>query len=159
MEPPDPPLAGKRVVFVTTWLYDMESPASNQHQGAIAPKLTSRSPMIRINDGRLSNPKPPAGPCRGARIIASKKKTSLKRLFSRLQFGALVSLIGSWVLAASRLTWVQDRLGLADYEIAGFTLDFIALTAIFFGLLVVLFVLPGFRARLDRLESLGEHDW
>jgi hypothetical protein len=83
----------------------------------------------------------------------------LKRLFSRLQFGALVSLIGSWVLAASRLTWVQDRLGLADYEIAGFTLDFIALTAIFFGLLVVLFVLPGFRARLDRLESLGEHDW
>ena len=80
-------------------------------------------------------------------------------MFRRLLVGGALAIVGAWLLAALRLTMVNEYFSLIDHETISFVLDLVALTATFFGLLTVLSVIPGLYARLKRLESLGEHDW
>ena len=84
------------------------------------------------------------------------KKYHLKTLFRRFVFGGFLTFLGSWLLAAFKLTVVQRFLDLPNSPSLSFILDLSALTLAIFGLLTVLIVLPELRTRIDRVDSLGE---
>ena len=74
-------------------------------------------------------------------------------------FGGFLTFLGSWMLAALKLTLVQRFFNLPSQPSLSFILDLSALTLALFGLLTVLVVLPELRARIDRVDALGEKNW
>jgi len=91
--------------------------------------------------------------------MAKKKKYSLPSLFRRLVLGIALSLVGSWLIAALRLNIVRDFLASSPFEPACFLFEIFLFAMTFFGLLTLLAVLPEFKARLKRIDHLGEKDW
>ncbi|MFH1091464.1 MAG: hypothetical protein V1742_07830 [Pseudomonadota bacterium] len=91
--------------------------------------------------------------------ITRRKKPSLKAMLRRLVVGWSLALLGSWTLAGLRLNVVRELLSLSGYETVYLVTDFAALVIILFGFLTGFSVLSEFRARLDRIEDLGERDW
>ncbi|MEW6265579.1 MAG: hypothetical protein AB1641_21105 [Thermodesulfobacteriota bacterium] len=93
------------------------------------------------------------------RVPAKRRRHSLGVLYRRLVLGGFLAVFGSWLLAALRLNLVREVLALNRYETACFILDFAGFGLAVFGLLTVVSILREFKARLDRIEALGERDW
>jgi len=91
--------------------------------------------------------------------MAKKKKYSLPSLYRRLVLGITLSLVGSWLIAALRLNLVRDLLASSPFDTVCFIVEIFLFTLTLFGLLTLLAVLPEFKARLKRIDHLGEKDW
>ena len=95
----------------------------------------------------------------GRKTVSNRKKHSLTGLFRRFVLGALMALIGSWLMAGVRLNLVRDLLSLNRHETVCFIIEFLSLTLALFGLLTLLSVFPELKDRIYRLEALGEREW
>lgn len=80
-------------------------------------------------------------------------------MFKRFVMGVIMAMAGAWLITALHLNMVRHFLSLDQYETVSFFLDFLFSALALFGLFTILFILPRIRARLDRVEALGERDW
>lgn len=71
----------------------------------------------------------------------------------------ILTVTGSWCIAAVRLEIVRRALNLENHETTGFVLELVFFTLIFFGLLTALSVLKEIRTRINRIDVLGEQEW
>jgi TRAP-type C4-dicarboxylate transport system permease small subunit len=80
-------------------------------------------------------------------------------LLKRLIIGGCLAIAGSWFIVGLRLSMTRNYFSLAEHEPVSFILDFIGFSAVIFGCLTAVSALPDLWRRLQRLQSLGEHDW
>ena len=70
-----------------------------------------------------------------------------------------LSLLGAWLIASIRLNMVRAFFSLNRYEGACFFLEMIFFALTLFGLFTAVSALPELRARINRIDALGERDW
>ncbi len=66
---------------------------------------------------------------------------------------------GSWLIAAFRLAMVQQYFALDEDITLTFYLELFFLAMAIFGLLTAVSVVSELKARIKRLDALGEKDW
>lgn len=92
-------------------------------------------------------------------FLMTVKKYSLKTLFRCFLSGVGLALLGSWLLSAFRLSLVLEALSLGEKKEVLLFLDFIFMSLAFFGLFMALAVLFELKARINRIDALGEEQW
>ncbi|MDY6851105.1 MAG: hypothetical protein SV487_03380, partial [Thermodesulfobacteriota bacterium] len=73
--------------------------------------------------------------------------------------GAGLSLLGAWLIAIIRLNMVRAFFSLDLREGVCFFLEMIFFALTLFGLFTAISALPELRARINRIDDLGERDW